>query len=288
MILKTDGNEFYRALTSTAIDARCLRITQRGRPPEPSRSPIGMWRRWKYLRAGAPLDGSWTPTELQATEGLDLYRHLHAGLQKLYSHYLGEISFALVPMPMLYFRASKYDKGWKRSHTAFDKVAAGLTGTTHEISSLAPDREVLSPLSVAVADLQAWLNTEVYRYFENEGAPDLWYSLSASVGQPLPTENDDLPFSGGEQIAIRNGIVRFRQLVAETYQPTHEQMERIEKKLDHLSDLLSHGLPRTDWTGIAIGAVLHIATILALTPARVQNLAALFQSAVSSVIRLLN
>jgi hypothetical protein len=274
MILKTESNEFYRALLDSAVSAADFNFATRDRrPPFDS-----FWQLiWHRLLRQRPPPG----TDIVLREA-----YFQGGIYypKKYSHFLGDIVIALQALPGLYFRAEKYDRGWNCSYTQLDKVMSALSGLQQEVSSQPHGPDPVS-LTLAVADFAKWLTKEVARYFENNRTPDLWSALWSS---PEHADVSDAPFSTQEKEVIREGLGRFRLMLMEAYHPTSQQQERIERKLDHLTDLLAHNLPRTDWGGIAIGAIFNIATTLALTPQRVQDLAALFQSAVSSVIRFLN
>lgn len=134
-----------------------------------------------------------------------------------------------------------------------------------------------------------WLSTEIRSYADEIEQPDLWQQIEqqkqlVSAG-PL-TDYETSPFTEAEKQQVRASIGQFRILICESFEPTQEQLEIINERLDYLSAAVDR-LNRFDWKSVAINTALTAIVALTLDPHRGKQLFELFKQAFSAVLHLL-
>jgi hypothetical protein len=131
-----------------------------------------------------------------------------------------------------------------------------------------------------------WLHSTVIPYLEDLLQPDPWQQLevqrSLVAGEGSVKDGMGL-FSDDERARLRLALNEFRVVVEETFQPTREEMELINARLEYLSDAVDR-LGKIDWRAVALTTLINIATTLALDPDKAKTLYALFERVFTKVI----
>lgn len=140
--------------------------------------------------------------------------------------------------------------------------------------------------------LLVWLANDVTKYLAERDTPDYWTQLaSASSTLPLAANDiaidDDAEFTFDERQRLGTALNTFRVKVAHEFRPSPAEQRDIDARLDRLARALEQNTSRFDWRGIALSALIGIATTLSLGPEQGQQLLSLFRSAVFEAFRLL-
>ena len=105
-----------------------------------------------------------------------------------------------------------------------------------------------------------WMLNSVQPYLADMEKPDLWTQYVEGI-ESIPAfktfEGEFEQFSDDEKFQIKQSISNYRILVIENYNPTDEQLEEINEKLDYISQAVER-LNRRDWIGVAISTVIGI------------------------------
>jgi hypothetical protein len=135
-----------------------------------------------------------------------------------------------------------------------------------------------------------WLEDCVKPYLEELLEPDLWEQVQLGgpiIGTSKPREEDRLGFSADEAAQIRLAMKEFRLLVVKTFDPSQEEKEVIDARLDYLAEAVDR-LNRLDWRSVAITTVISISITLSLDTEKGRILFGLFQQVFSRVLYLLH
>lgn len=130
-----------------------------------------------------------------------------------------------------------------------------------------------------------WLDNDVTEFIEESEAEDLWAQMQSRQllnSDPL-SNTDNAKFTQEESKHIKDSISTFRNLLVAEYQPTEEQLEIIEERLEYLVNAVDR-LGKTDWQGVAISAVLGISIALSLDTTRGGALFGLFKQSFMAAI----
>jgi len=131
-----------------------------------------------------------------------------------------------------------------------------------------------------------WLHSTVIPYLGDLLQPDPWQQLEvqrALVASEGSVKDGMESFSDDERARLRLALNEFRVLVDETFQPTREEMELVNARLEYLSGAVDR-LSKIDWRAVALTTLLNIATTLALDPDKAKTLYALFERVFTKVI----
>ncbi len=135
-----------------------------------------------------------------------------------------------------------------------------------------------------------WLLHEVQVYVDERTLPDLWTQIEQQrqlvSADPL-TDYETSPFTESEKQHVRASVGQFRVLIVESFNPTQEQLEVINQRLDYLMAAVDRPINRLDWKSIAVSTVIGIVTALSLDTERGRQLFELFKQAFSGVLHLL-
>jgi hypothetical protein len=146
-----------------------------------------------------------------------------------------------------------------------------------------------NPIEDAYARFQEWLANEVKPYIDEMLQPDLWAGIEQQREFVTPTSltpHDVSFFTDEEKPSLRTSIKQFRLLVCEKFDPTQEQLEIIDERLDYLSEAVDR-LNRFDWKSLGLGTVLSIVVALSLDTSKGKLLFDLFKQAFSGMLHLL-
>lgn len=132
-----------------------------------------------------------------------------------------------------------------------------------------------------------WLN-----YLSREiSQPDLWEELEEikinatfEYEFEYETENGMQQFTYQQVVQIEKGINDIREYLLEQ---VDGKTDEINHKLDYLIDA-SKRMGRTDWKNVFFGALMNIFTTIGLDPVQREAVVALFQSAVTGILKLVN
>jgi hypothetical protein len=135
-----------------------------------------------------------------------------------------------------------------------------------------------------------WLDECVKPCLEELLEPDLWDQVQ--LGRPIidtakPRAEDGLAFSPDEAVQIRLAVKEFRLLVIKTFDPSEEEKEVIDARLDYLTEAVDR-LNRIDWRSVAITTVITISVALSLDTENGRVLFGLFQQVFFRVLHLLH
>ena len=131
---------------------------------------------------------------------------------------------------------------------------------------------------------RVWLEREVKRARDNRLVPDFWTSATAAEALVKETpEAGQAPFTEAELAQIELGILEFRRLLVESFQPTAERIEEIDKRLQYLQDA-AHRLNRFDWKGVAVTTLISVSTALSLNTEQGRKVFELFLQALHAVL----
>jgi len=137
--------------------------------------------------------------------------------------------------------------------------------------------------------LAHWLHTTAKPYLEDNKTPDPWAQLE-NYGTLITTttisEQDLGYFSAEEKEHVQQSLLEFRTNVVENFNPTPEQQEFVDERLDYLRTAVDR-LNRFDWKGLAISIGTSIAINLAVDTETGRQLFQLFQQAFQSLTKLL-
>jgi hypothetical protein len=138
---------------------------------------------------------------------------------------------------------------------------------------------------------ERWLKEEVPAFLEEMDEPDLWKQVklfSNIFGRKFRTEETQ-DFTPAEKQTVRDGVSRFQYQLVSQYNPTQEQLDEINERLDYLVAAVDR-LNKFDWKGLAIQTIISIAVNLSVDTASGQALMILLillQQALGSTSRLL-
>lgn len=130
-----------------------------------------------------------------------------------------------------------------------------------------------------------WL-VEVKKYIDESFAPDLWKQLENQNQLLKPLELDEIDtklFDEDEKAQIRLIVGEFLQQLNETFKPTNEQQQLINKRLDYLIESTDR-LNRFDWRAIALTTIFAIITTLSLDTDKGKQLFDLFKKLFSGIV----
>jgi hypothetical protein len=139
-----------------------------------------------------------------------------------------------------------------------------------------------------INEFKYWLNAVVKRQIYQLEMPDLWSQIrfySPYIDSSF-SEEDFQHFSDNQKETIKVSIVEFKRLVVESFNPTREQFEFINARLEYLSGAVDK-LNRFDWKGLAVSIITSIAINLTVDVEGGKLLFKLFQQAFDSVVQLL-
>jgi hypothetical protein len=135
-----------------------------------------------------------------------------------------------------------------------------------------------------------WLRGHVKPYIDEMAQPDLWTQIEQQKqlvsADPL-TDYETSRFTEAEKQQVRASVGQFRVLICESFNPTQEQLEVIDQKLDYLVAATDRPINRFDWKGIALSTVIAVAIQLSLDTDRGRQLFELFKQVFSGVLHLL-
>jgi hypothetical protein len=149
-------------------------------------------------------------------------------------------------------------------------------------SSVYPARRVL-------AEFKDWLENVAKLYIEDSDLPDYWSQIEmykSFVGSAETPAGEGEKFTEEEKEGARRSVKQFRALIEGHFQPTPEQSEFIDQRLDYLSRAVDR-LSRFDWNGLAISVVVSIAVNLSVDTERGRLLFNLFRQSFESMAKLL-
>jgi hypothetical protein len=216
----------------------------------------------------------------------DVTTGAHGGGFAGLGEFLGVIRLFLRDEPRFKFGATKYERGWRFSGIEFPEFVNAIALRREPVL-----RESQGQFEDLLRFFEGWLSESVRLYFGERSAPDLWKQIQASreaTDLAIPGADLDERFSEPEKDQLRIAIQTFKILVVNQFQPSPEQLRRIEARLDHIVEVLEKDPPKVDWKGIAISALIGIATDLALDPEKTRRLFLLFQEAVTKALHLLS
>jgi len=134
-----------------------------------------------------------------------------------------------------------------------------------------------------------WLRFFVSDYIKEKQAPDLWALLDEYrpiIDDATINREDTSNFRNDEKPEIRQSIAQFRSSVVSSFDPSTDQVQFIDEKLDYLSRAVDR-LNRLDWRALAVSSVISIAVNLSADTERGRLLFHLFQDAFRSTLKLL-
>jgi len=132
-----------------------------------------------------------------------------------------------------------------------------------------------------------WLDKHVKTYLEEIDVIDLLEQLEGKAlfnTDPLRSRNTE-SFTKPEKERIGASIERFKKLIEVEYNPSQEQLEIIEDRLNYLTDSLER-LNKVDWQGIAISTIISISIALSLDTEDGKHLFDLFKQAFTVALEL--
>jgi hypothetical protein len=134
-----------------------------------------------------------------------------------------------------------------------------------------------------------WIGAWVIKYIEEDQLPDFWQQLETYkplVGDTAIGYEDTSDFSAEEQAQARQSISQFRISVLNNFDPSPDQLESIDEKLNYLARAVDR-LNRLDWRALAVSTVISIAVSLSADTERGRLLFRLFPDAFRSSLKLL-
>jgi hypothetical protein len=127
------------------------------------------------------------------------------------------------------------------------------------------------------ADVLECLTRWVLRVRKEVLQPDPWsvYTQGKALGVDLPSGNIGTEkISAEEMRPVRNQTRLIREYVVREANPTKQQLDEINEKLDYMEESAQR-LNKRDWTNIAISTIVNIVTTLAMDRLQAQGLFAL-------------
>lgn len=107
-------------------------------------------------------------------------------------------------------------------------------------------------------------------YLDELATPDLWEQINQET--PIVSEwmfegQDTSEFLNEEKAQLRLSLNEFRLLIKENFDPTADQMNIVDERLNYLSDALDR-LNKFDWKSVLLSSAVSIVTALSLDTAR--------------------
>ncbi|HEY0171410.1 MAG TPA: hypothetical protein VGB98_10340 [Pyrinomonadaceae bacterium] len=136
---------------------------------------------------------------------------------------------------------------------------------------------------------KAWLDNTVQRYLTEKQTPDLWLQIKTYKsfdGETPGGARDTSNFTEEEKEVVRRSVNNFKQLIAKNFEPTQEQAEFIDDRLDYLCQAVDR-LNRYDWRAVAVSTVIGIFINLSVDTGGGRLLFSLFEQAFQSTFKLL-
>ncbi len=133
-----------------------------------------------------------------------------------------------------------------------------------------------------------WLSEVVAVYLEDECTPDLWEQLKEQEEffESGDASADEYTFySQEEQKRLGVGIETFKEVLEEQFSPAKEELDKINKRLDYLSEEVSK-LNKFNWKSVAFSTLVKIATKLSLDSDQFKELIELFKKSCGVVLQL--
>ncbi|KAB2823080.1 hypothetical protein [Aliivibrio finisterrensis] len=130
-----------------------------------------------------------------------------------------------------------------------------------------------------------WLVKHVENYLEEIDVPDLWSQIDRQnlfVDDPLINRNNK-SFDKAEKERVALAIEHFKKLLELEFQPTVEQLEVINDRLNYLVESADR-LNKVDWQSVAISTLMSISIALSLDTQKGRALFGLFKSAFTSAL----
>jgi hypothetical protein len=146
------------------------------------------------------------------------------------------------------------------------------------------------PAETVLGRFRKWLDEVAKMYVQEMDLPDYWSQIemykSVMDDSTVPSGDNREQFSEEEKQEVRNSINKFRKMINEEFNPTHEQEQFITERLDYLARAADR-LNRFDWNGLAISIVVSIAVNLSVDTERGRVLFTLFKTAFQATTKLL-
>jgi len=138
-------------------------------------------------------------------------------------------------------------------------------------------------------DFDEWLENHVKLYIQEQAEPDMWELIASQAplvnGSEMPEENINT-FSEDEKIRARMSINEFRILLIKNFEPSSDEIQAINDRLDYLSNAVDR-LNKFDWRGLAIMTLIQISLTLGLDTEKGRFLFDLFKQVFSTVLQLM-
>ncbi len=134
-----------------------------------------------------------------------------------------------------------------------------------------------------------WLSKHVQEYLKELTLPDLWQQMETQksfISGTAMHKDEITPFSENERKLLRTSVKEFRLLVEKTFQPSQDELEIINNRLDYLTKAVDR-LNRFDWKSVAIQTIISISIALSLNTEKGRTLFNLFKQAFSEILHLL-
>lgn len=130
----------------------------------------------------------------------------------------------------------------------------------------------------------SWLNQHVKPYLDEFDVPDLWQQIRTGglfTHDPLEKNHEEF-FSEKEKEQVIVALSKFKEMMQLEFKPTREQQEKIDAKLDYLTESL-HRLNKTDWQSIALSTLISISIALSLDTEKGRELFNMFKNAFTTI-----
>lgn len=141
-----------------------------------------------------------------------------------------------------------------------------------------------------IKSFKEWIEHHLMPYLDDLSEPDLWQIIEQKqsfIQSSDSSEDEFSPFTELENDQLKLAINEFRFLIAKEFEPTHEQLALINKRLDYLQTTLDKKLNRFDWKSIAFGIINVIRIFLSLSKEKTEYLFNLFNDLILNIPKIL-
>lgn len=145
------------------------------------------------------------------------------------------------------------------------------------------------PVKDILVTFKGWLENHAKKYIQEIQLPDYWSQMEmfkSFVADAEPNEGNREEFTEEEREVVRQSVQRFRGLLEEHFDPTPEQKEFINERLDYLTKAVDR-LNKFDWRGLAFSTLVSISVNLTVDTERGKILFHLFKEAFKATVKLL-
>lgn len=181
-----------------------------------------------------------------------------------------------------------YIRNTKESFYDFDCKYVQL-GPGFPESVYSPKDDFTNDFNYICRLFEDWLNRDVKDYLDELMEPDYWRQINEQddfISGALISEDDTSSFSGIEKDQLKLSINELKLLIVNNFQPSNEQLNVIDARLQYLSNSLDR-LNKIDWRGLALSTMLGISIALSLDTEKGKVLFGLFKKVFTSVLHLL-